>query len=486
MATILRSRREAWLFGLSVLATLAASRPVEADDSLDVTKYGVVWRVPAMERVEVRRELDFGDGERRFDLYLPPPGSPARTKPLPILVFVNTTGARFQDWEIYRDWGRLAAAHGLAGVVYQNDPADGMRSLDRLAAHLRAQASALGLDATRFGIWACSANVSLALAWLHAEPQPAVAAAVLYYGSTPVPRLRTDLPVYFVLAGRDSPGLKEGAKTLFAQALAEGAPWTMVEAPGLTHAFDALDQSVESQRAVKRTVDWLIDQLVAPPAAGPPPTLAREALTHTYGYEWPEAERALRARLVELQGRPLAEEQRTATHAALGRVLARSGQNAAAVVELRQALAGVSGEQEAGLRVALGQALIESGEEEAGLAEIARGVAAGANAGFAYVRLGLPAMMRGDLPLAIRLWQAGLAVEPPLAPELRRTILYNLACAHARLGQTEAALARLGQAIDLGFGDRAAIAADTDFASIADDARFRALLERVKVEPAAP
>ena len=482
MPSLLRPRCLPRFAGLLLLAGLAAGRPAHADDSLDVRKYGVVWRVPAMEKVEVRRELDFGDGEQRFDLYLPPAGSPARTKPLPILVFVNTTGARFQDWEIYRDWGRLAAAHGMAGVVYQSDPADGMRSLDRIAVHLRTRASDLGLDATRLAIWACSANVSLALPWLqghHAEPPPAVAAAVLYYGSTPVPRLRTDLPVYFVLAGRDSPGLKEGVKTLFAQAVAESAPWTMIEAPGLTHAFDALDEGVESQRAVKRTVDWLVDQLVAPPAAGPPPTPAREALTHTFGQEWPEAERALRARLTN---RLLAEEERTATHAALGMVLMRGGQNAAAAVEIRRGLEGAPADEEGGLRVNLGQALIETGEEAAGLAEIARGVAAGANAGFAYVRLGLPAMTRGDYPAAIRLWQAGLAAEPPLGSATRRTVLYNLACAHARSGQPDAALARLEQAIDLGFANRASIAADPDFASIAEDPRFKALLEKVPAE----
>ncbi|MEO8275313.1 MAG: hypothetical protein ABI639_03795 [Thermoanaerobaculia bacterium] len=468
-----------FLAAILLVSGLIPALPARAADSLDVTKYGVVWRVPAMDKVEVRKELDFGDGEQRFDLYLPPAGTAARRSPLPILVFVNATGARFQDWEIYRDWGRLAAAHGMAGIVYQSDPGNGMRSLSRITEHVRAHARELGVDAARLAIWACSANVSLALPWMHSEPRPALSAAVLFYGSMPVRELRTDLPVYYVLAGRDSPNLKDGAKTLFAQAIAASAPWTMVEEPGLTHAFDALDQGVESQRAVKRTVDWLVDQIVAPPVAGPAPSPAREAVTRTYGQEWPQAEAALRARLGD---KTLPATDIRSTHAALGSVLARSGQSAAAVPEIRMALEGKLGAEEAGLRVNLGQALIATGDETAGLAEIARGVAAGANGAFAYGRLGLPAMNQGDFKAAIRLWGAGLTLDPPLAPEVRRTLAYNIACAHARAGETDSALASLEQAIDLGFTGRTAIANDTDFAAIANDPRFKALLETVRTD----
>ena len=463
----------------------AASAAVAAPaGSLDVTKYGVVWRVPAMAAVRVESGLDFGDGERRFDLYRPPAASAggARQGPLPALVFVNITGAPFQEWEIYRDWARLAAAHGIAGVVYQSDPADGARSLDRLFAHLRSRGGELGIDPERIAIWACSANVSLALPWLHAAERPKVAAAVLYYGSTPVPQLRTDLPVFYVLAGRDNPNLKAGIRTLFAQAVTQEAPWTMVDAPALTHAFDALDEGVESQRTVRETVAWLVDRLVAPPAAGPAPDLARQALIASYGQEWGAAATAL-------QGIGAARPDDRDAVSKLATVLQRDGQDAAAIREFRRAIA--LGEDGPGMHRDLGQALVRTGALDEGFAELARAHAMAAAAGLpgpnpaqVYNQLGIPAMLRGDMATAIRIWERALAGPDGMpAGIVRSTVQYNLACAYARSGATDLAIERLGQAIAAGFGPRAMIAGDEDLTSLRADARFTALLEKIAPTP---
>ena len=459
---------------------------MESAGSLDVTKYGVVWRVPAMAGVTVESGLAFGDGERRFDLYRPltakapvqPAGAAgtAGRPPVPTVVFVNITGAPFQEWEIYRDWARLAAAHGIAGIVYQSDPADTTKSLNALFAHLRAHAAELGLDPARLAIWACSANVSLALPWLHDAPRPDVAAAVLYYGHAQVAELRTDLPIFYVLAGRDSPQLKNGIREIFAQAVRQAAPWTMVEAPTLPHAFDALDEGVESQRLVKETVAWLVDRLVSPPPPGPAPDLARQALLASYGQEFAAAETALRAILAR-------HPDDRAALAALGSVLARSGQDAAAIPVLRHVRA--AGESGLGLSLQLGQALVRTGELDEGFAELAKAVAAGANPNFVYNQLGVPAMQRGDMATAIRIWERALAGPDamPTAGAARRVVLYNLACALARAGQSEAALDRLDQAIAAGFGPRAAIAGDEDFASLRTDPRFTALLDKIAPVP---
>ena len=232
-----------------------------------------------------------------MDVTLPPGTS---KKPVPAVVFANVTGMPFGTWEIYRDWARLVAAHGMAGVVYTSDRENPARSLDALMAHLAANGAALGIDPSRLAVWACSANVSLALPWLMEKPRPGVSAAVLYYGNArpEPPSLRADLPVFYVLAGRDNPQLNEGIRAHFAKALAAKVPWTMVQAPRLTHAFDALDEGVESRRLVKETVAWLVDRLVAPPSPGPEPDAARAALTHLYGNE-PDEAAALYRRIVE-------------------------------------------------------------------------------------------------------------------------------------------------------------------------------------------
>ncbi len=59
-------------------------------------------------------------------------------------------------------------------------------------------------------------------------------------------------------------------------------------------------------------------------------------------------------------------------------------------------------------------------------------------------------------------------------------VLYNLACARARLGQKNEALTALSGAIDNGFSNARLMASDNDLASIRDEAEFMELLGRVK------
>jgi tetratricopeptide (TPR) repeat protein len=51
-------------------------------------------------------------------------------------------------------------------------------------------------------------------------------------------------------------------------------------------------------------------------------------------------------------------------------------------------------------------------------------------------------------------------------------LLYNLACAESRLGETDAALAHLERAIEIWPGFREAAAGDPDFEAMRDEARF--------------
>ena len=55
-------------------------------------------------------------------------------------------------------------------------------------------------------------------------------------------------------------------------------------------------------------------------------------------------------------------------------------------------------------------------------------------------------------------------------------LLYDLACFESLDGRTAGALAHVRRAVELDPGTRAAIAVDSDFAALADDAEFRALV----------
>jgi CubicO group peptidase (beta-lactamase class C family) len=61
-------------------------------------------------------------------------------------------------------------------------------------------------------------------------------------------------------------------------------------------------------------------------------------------------------------------------------------------------------------------------------------------------------------------------------PQARPAALYNIACARARLGQTDRALKDLRLAIRAGFDDAETIGGDEDLAAIRDDPRFGRLL----------
>jgi hypothetical protein len=120
-----------------------------------------------------------------------------------------------------------------------------------------------------------------------------VRAAVFLYGSGEAPSLRKNLPVLWVLAGRDDQGLIAGQRALWARAVKEDLPWTMVNAPDLPHAFDALVEEEASRRLVRDIVEFLVARL-APDVPAPAPSAARRALTFTFAHEYDQAAKVYR------------------------------------------------------------------------------------------------------------------------------------------------------------------------------------------------
>jgi len=103
--------------------------------------------------------------------------------------------------------------------------------------------------------------------------------------------------------------------------------------------------------------------------------------------------------------------------------------------------------------------------------------------GRAWYRLGLASSSLGRWPRAIEAYRradASGAIPPAFAR-------YNLACAFARAGQPDSALARLESLVATGFRQVAQLETDEDLASVRADARFATVLERAKrnAEPCA-
>ena len=395
----------------------------------DVTTYPVVYRVPGMAEVMVRPDIAYAQGTSgplHLDLYLP--GAPAGASP--VVVFANGVGdgvlGKLKEWEIYRSWARLMAAHGVAAVTVEAEPGRTAAQLAQGVDFLRRQGRALALDPERIGLWACSANVTAALPYaMGASP---LRAAVFYYGTATVTTLRKDLPVLYVMAGRDSPLLIAGERQLWTAAAQQGVPWTMVLAHDLPHAFDALVESAESQQLVRDTVSFLVRHLApAEPAREVP--AARAALVNAYGWEWPQAA----ADYAEIVARDPANREARRQHA---RALRMAGRGREAAFEFRQA---IELRDDASVRFELAELLLAEKQYLPAVTEYDAAIASGGSSGVAD---------------------------------------YGAARALALAGQQEAALDRLEKALAAGFATRQRIEAEVDLVPLRDHPRYRALLDR--------
>lgn len=182
------------------VAARGAGQP--AASPYDVTTYPVVWTVPEAKNAKLVRGVKYaGEGAAAFVLDLAyPNGGDDRTR-WPAVVFVNGVGGKLNDWEIYRSWARLVAAHGLVGITAESDPAKPAESVRALFAYLGKESTALRLDSSRLAVWACSANVRAALPLLMDGAPAGVRAAVILYGTGDAATTTSPAPTRF-LAGK--------------------------------------------------------------------------------------------------------------------------------------------------------------------------------------------------------------------------------------------------------------------------------------------
>jgi hypothetical protein len=258
-----------------------------------IRKRTVVYRVPEMDAVSVRRDLEVrtaaaGVEPLTLDLYYPP-HQESRTG-LPVLVFVMgypdpgmraMMGCSAKEVGQYTSWARLVAAHGMVGVTYSApEPAGDTLELLR---YLRENAHALGLDATRIALWSCSGNVPNALGVLMHEAPGSLRCAVLCYGimldaggttyvadaqkmwrfanpsaGRSAADLPSETPLLVTRAGHDEiPHLKDSIDRFVADALALDLPITVINHRGAPHAFDTILDDEPTREIIRRMLAFL-------------------------------------------------------------------------------------------------------------------------------------------------------------------------------------------------------------------------------------
>src|SRR5262245_21954048 len=273
-----------WLTAMFASINALAQNQAPQRSPLNATGWGVVYDIPATKDVKVNRNVPYlkdAHGALAIDIYSPPNVRAGERRPA--VVFINAIGdfgdQNVKDWEIYKTWPRLAAAHGLIGISMEADGARIQGSLRGVFDFLTNKGADYGIDGTRLGLYAASANVTGTTAYLASEfAAKGIRAAALYYGAVPTTPLRGDLPVLFIVAESDVPNLGTALPALWQRVIETKAPWSLLFARGLPHGFDAFADNDDSRRIVQQTLAFWKSHLEPVPQPGWQPSAAREVI----------------------------------------------------------------------------------------------------------------------------------------------------------------------------------------------------------------
>lgn len=439
---------------------------------LDVTNWGVVYDVPATKHVSVRKEVPYL-GALAMDIYSPPDLKAGEKRPA--VVFINAVGDRadnkVKSWAIYQSWPRLVAAHGMIGVSMDADGARIQESLRGVFDFLSKQGGQYGVDGARLGLYAASANVSGTYQYLLGEhAAPGIRAAALYYGRVPAGRMRADLPVLFIVAQGDAPGMGAPLGALWQRVVEARAPWSLLFASNLPHAFDAFSDNDEARRIIQQSLAFWKSHLEPVPQPPWPPAAARAVVAAMYSND-PQ-------RTAELLANWIKENPHDATaQIQYGRMLLqlRRFDEAAAAYEKAQAL----GSNDPGIFSGLGQIKYGQQQYEQAIPLLTRAIEAGMRNSQLYGQLASSQLHAGRNEEAIKTYEQAFAAGIPPGPNTRGVAYFNMACGYARLGQKDKAFAALHNAIAEGFTNRNAYETDEDLAPLRAEPRFQELLARL-------
>jgi acetyl esterase/lipase len=279
----------------------AAGQAKISNDMAERVNKPVVYQVEGMDRVRVRKDLVYkkdGAVELKMDISTPEKQKPG--EPLPVVFFIHggvprDVPVKPKDWGIYRSWGRLIAASGMAAVTFNHrvgypDPnlTQGAADLTDAIAFVRARAADFGIDPERIALAAYSAGGPLLAAPIR-EPKPYVRCLVAFYAIldlrpsalhhkflseeqikqfSPAVALSESAgnppPIFVARAGKDQiPDLLPGLDRFVTEALARNAPLVFYNQPGGEHGFDNQEGDPRSRDIVREAVAFLKSNLGA-------------------------------------------------------------------------------------------------------------------------------------------------------------------------------------------------------------------------------
>ena len=457
----------------------AIALPIAAQTSeLNPTRWGVVLDSPQMKNVSLKKDVTYLKDERGtlgIDIYSPAAARQGEKRPA--VIFLNAigdqSGSKVKEWGIYSSWPRLIAANGMVGISMDADGTRIQESLTKLFAFLETDGGKYGVDATRLGVYAASANTSQSIPFLMSETAPkGIKAAALYYGVTPAQeiRLRKDLPVLFILAEGDMTGLGQQSLPLWQRVAEARAPWTLMFASRMIHAFDAFQDDDESRRIVMQTISFWKSHLEPVPQPSWERSEAREIVASTYGNDHQRTADLLTKYVAINPNDPQA-------YVFLARSLGNLGKAEESVAAFEKAVQlspenmfAVSG---------LGQARFRQRRYKEAETLLTKAVAGNFGNSMIYGQLGYSQLALNKNEEAIRSYESAFEAGIPPGANTRGLAYFNMACAYARLKNVDKAFEKLGKAVDEGYVDMNSYEKDEDLASLRSDARYQQIRARL-------
>jgi acetyl esterase/lipase len=252
----------------------------------------VVYRVPGMADVAVRRDVPYTDPaveSLTLDVYRPPGASAGSLLPAVLMIHggpVPRLGAK--NMGVYTSYGRLLAASGFVTVTFNHRflaperLLEAASDVEAAAAWVLNHAGELSIDGGRLAVWAFSGGgpfLSLALrggglaarvlvayyAALDLQEKPPGASEALSDETrrdfSPVHHVRVSggriPPILIARAGLDHPFLNAGIDRFVQEALAANAGIDLLNHPTGRHGFDILDDHARSREIISRTIEFL-------------------------------------------------------------------------------------------------------------------------------------------------------------------------------------------------------------------------------------
>jgi acetyl esterase/lipase len=264
----------------------------------NITSLGVVYEVPGMEQVTVKKDIPYkGEENLRFamDVYYPP--DQKENERLPAVIFIHGDGGpkNHKDLGQLTSWGQLTAASGIIAVTFNHRFSDEGKSIrdaasdvDDLLHYVRTHADSLRIDKDRLGLWACSYGNIIGLRTALRDKPEYIKAIASYYGRLDIRPVGKSLypndtekehrefsavthikqnpekmmPILVVKAGLDSTDLNESIEGFVKEARTNRIPLVYLEHPEGQHAFDVLDEDDKSREIIQQTIQFFQNNLL--------------------------------------------------------------------------------------------------------------------------------------------------------------------------------------------------------------------------------